>query len=736
MRKTSVLNGHSMKSIEKLVAAGDLTSARDLCLNSLRSSPRNGDIRQLLLKICIELNLIEDAIDQAKQLLTLFPYEQKYKSVFHELLNYLHTKWMIELMEGASKWYVQKFKSDGNGWNLLGISYIHQGKFEDAKNALLEAVKILPKNQHVLTNLGNALIALGLNREAITYLVRAIEVDPGLVPALNNLGNAYRYVGQVDAAIETYLRGIALAPNFAELYTNLGVAYAQNNRYVEAIASYDNALKFDPRLIPVYANKADSFRQKGEVKVAIQLCEEVLKLYPDCQEVWAAYGICLRDASRVDEAIEALIKAQSYKNTRNVLTDTAIYTSLLFCLNYQPDLSAEMIYGAYREYNQKHGLPYMSCWKPFLNPKNVTRKLKVAYLSQSFYSHVCKHFLFPLIENHDRQQVEVFAYANCVRQDEFTEMYKLAVDHWVDTNALNDDELAERIRADGIDVLIDIAGHTNDNRLSVMARKPAPVSAHWLDFGYTTGLTAIDYYITDDMGISGDCQHLFSEKLWPLDGPFLAYRPFEFAYGVEVANLPAVKNGYITFGCLSRSIRINHKVIRVWAAILDAMPTSRLIIDSADFKDAEVCAEMVSRFVAQGIEASRLEIGFHTPASHVLNKIDISLDCFPHNSGMTLVESLYMGVPFISLAGRPTVGRLGASILSAAGLADLIAFSEEEYAQKAVILAHDIDRLIDMRKNLRKQVENSALMNEAGFARSMEKAYRQMWQIYCEKGSA
>lgn len=736
MRKKSVLNSHSMKNIEKLISAGNLETARDLCLGALRVNPRNADVGHLLLKIYIQLGALGEAISQAEQLLSLFPFEQKFKTAFRELLNFLHVNRHIVLMEGAAKWYVEKFKTDGNAWNLLGVSYIEQGKFTEAKQALLKAVDLLPKNQHVLTNLGNALISLGDYRDAVGYLQQALNIDSKLIPAINNLGNAYRYTGQIDAAIETYRKGLVIAPNFAELHTNLGVTYAIDKRYLDAIAAYDRALELNPQLIPVYANKADSLRQKGDVRIAIQLCEDVLRSFSDSQEVWAIYGLSLRDAGRVDEAIEALIKAQSYKNNRSVLTDADIYTSLLFCLNYQPDLSAELIYGAYREYNQKYGLPFERYWKPFVNEKNVTRKLKIAYLSQSFYSHVCKYFLLPLMENHDHEQVEVFAYSNNARQDEYTEMYKNAVDHWIDIGTLSDDEAADRIRADGIDVLIDISGHTSGNRLAVMARKPAPVSAHWLDFGYTTGLTSIDYYITDQVGISDNCQHLFSEKLWALDGPFLAYRPFEFGKDVEIGDLPAISNGYITFGCLSRSIRINHKVISLWSAILDAIPTSKLIIDSGNFSDLEVCNEMVSRFAKYGIDASRLEIGFHTPASHVLNKVDISLDCFPHNSGMTLVESLYMGVPFISLAGRPTVGRLGASILSAAGLSDLIASSEEEYAQKAVILAHDLDRLIDLRKNLRKQLESSAMMNEIGFARSMEKAYRQMWQIYCEKGSA
>lgn len=719
------------KDVLALLNAGNLDAAKSLGERLLHSQNKP-DLFFVMQKIALLQEDAQNAIDYGQKMLKLAPYQAEFKAAYHEMINHFHRQRQFSMMLEAASWLTQSRSADGQAWNLLGISYIELGRFDEARQALERALAMMPNNKHVMSNLGNVLISMSCYGAAIDYLEQALQIQPDLVPACNNLGNAYRYAGRVTDAIKIYEHALKIAPDYAELIANLGVAYSQVQRYRDAIDCYDRALNLNPQLLPVYANRAEAFRLLGQLQDAIAACETALNQHLDIQEVWLVYGNALRDASRIDEAIEAYIRALSYQNLRNTSFNSAVYTSLLFCLNYQPDLSAELIYGVYQDYNVKNGLPYRDHWRPFLNDQSLSRKLKIGYVSQSFYNHVCKHFLLPLIENHNHDNVEIYAYSNSVRDDEYTALYRNAVDHWIVTNAMSDDEMAERIRADGIDVLIDVAGHTSDNRLLVMARKPAPVSLHWLDFGYTTGLTAIDYYLTDHAGITEDCAQLFSEKLWPLDGPFFVYRPFGVNSMGEAGQLPAERNEYVTFGCLSRSIRINHKVIRIWAAILDAMPTARLIIDSGDFKDPQICEEMAARFAAYGIQRDRLDIGFHTPPWDVLRNIDISLDCFPHNSGMTLIESLYMGVPFITLAGRPSVGRLGASILTGAGHPEWIAYSEEEYAQKCVILAHDLPGLKHIRQNLRQELEQSLVMNEPAFARSVEAAYRQMWEIYCK----
>jgi predicted O-linked N-acetylglucosamine transferase (SPINDLY family) len=353
------------------------------------------------------------------------------------------------------------------------------------------------------------------------------------------------------------------------------------------------------------------------------------------------------------------------------------------------------------------------------------RRLKVGYVSPDFNVHSVGRFLEPLLAMHDKAAFEVHAYADLRREDDATARYRNVVDHWSPTLAMSDEALAEQIRADGIDILVDLAGHTTGNRLGVFARKPAPVSVSWLGYGYTTGLSAIDYFLTDETAVPEGDDALFSETPWRLATPGFAYRS---AMGMgEVGALPALERGYITFGTLTRAVRLNHRTIRVWSAILSHLPNSRLVIDSRDFLDPAFCDELASRFADHGIERGRLDIGYHTPPWEVLQAMDIGLDCFPHNSGTTLFESLYMGVPFVTLAGRPSVGRLGSSVLEGVGRREWIASTEEDYVEKVLFLAADLAKLATVRGGLRQEMQASPLMDEAGFARKVETAYRAMW---------
>jgi len=333
------------------------------------------------------------------------------------------------------------------------------------------------------------------------------------------------------------------------------------------------------------------------------------------------------------------------------------------------------------------------------------------------------------LENHDRGHVDVFAYADIATEDDVTARYRRHVDHWVLTRQLDDGALAERIRADGIDILVDVAGHTAGNRLGVFARKPAPVSVSWLGFGYTTGLSAIDYFLTDETSVPPGYEGIFSEAPWRMATPALVYRP---AAGMgHPGPLPALERKHITFGTLTRAIRLNDRVIALWSEILKRVPGSRLVIDAGNFRDRLLCERFAAKFEANGIVRDRLEIGCHSPPWDVLRTFDISLDCFPHNSGTTLFETLYMGVPYVTLAGRPSVGRLGSSILQGLGRAEWIAYSETEYVEKAVSLANDSQALAEVRGRLRGEMEASPLMDEGGFARKVEAAYRAMWVKWC-----
>ncbi|WP_204250025.1 tetratricopeptide repeat protein [Rhodoferax koreense] len=505
-----------------------------------------------------------------------------------------------------------------------------------------------------------------------------------------NQANQLHDQGRLDEAEAIYRQALALQPAYAQAHCNLGLVLQDRGRMAEAEAAYRAALAARPDYALALHNLGNVLQHSGELVEAVACYRRALALGLDSAH---------------------------------------LFDNLLFLLNYHPDQSAEEIYEAYREYERRFGLPHRAAWAPHGNPRQTARVLRVGYVSPDFCNHAVGRFLEPLLAAHDKAVVEVFAYADLQQEDAATARYKTYVDHWVPTHGLNDDALAERIRADGIDILVDLAGHTKGDRLGVFARKPAPVSLSWMGYGYTTGLTAIDYYLTDEASVPVGAEHVFSEKPWRLPNlPYAVYRPSPDMG--EVGTPPVLQRGFVTLGTLSRSIRINAHTLRVWAQIMHRLPDARLVVDSRNFADPATCRDLAARFEALGVGAERLQIGFHTPPWDVLRGIDIGLDCFPHNSGTTLFETLYMGVPVVTLAGRPSVGRIGSAILHGLGRPEWIAATEAEYIDKVVALAQDPTRLALLRMMLRPQMQVSALMDEAAFARGVESAYREMFALW------
>ena len=491
-------------------------------------------------------------------------------------------------------------------------------------------------------------------------------------------------------AISAGRRAIELAPHNAEAHAAVGDALNAENRFFEARRAYETALTYD----------------SGHRKSRVNLCKVLI----DAGDVEAA-------ETSAREAVNAFP------------TSPSGYSNMLFAANYSPNKTPEEVFASYQECDRQLYQPLRKKWRPHNNARHQDRKLKVGYVSPDFRQHAANRFVEPLLEHADRARFELYAYAELTNEDDVTRRLKPHFDHWIPTATMDDTALADRIRADEIDVLIDIAGHTKGNRLGAFARKPAPVSATWLGYVYTTGLGAIDHIVTDAIMAPPGTEHVFSERPWHLRSN-LVYRPHS-GMGA-VSELPALENGHITLVTLTRAIRINHRTIRVWSEILKRLPTARLVVDSSSYSDQSMRAALAARFADAGIPAHRLHIDFRTPPWDVLRACDIALDCFPHNSGTTLVESLYMGIPYVTLASRPGVGRIGGSLLSAAGCDDWIAHTEDEYIEKVVALASDLPRLAEIRRGLRQRLEESILMDEIGFTRDFEAAIQGMFKNWCD----
>ncbi len=614
---------------------------------------------------------------------------------------------------------------------LVGLGNVLQAmdRLDEAQAFYRRAIELAPDCAQAHCNLGAVLHAKGQLDEAERCGRAALRIDPNYADALSNLGALLPALGRLDEAQSCCQQALLLVPDHAGAFNNLGVALQALGRLDEALDSYLESIRLKPERERTHSNLATLHQAAGRHEEAERSCREALRLKPDFADAWSNLGNTLTNLGSMAEAISCYRRALQLKPN---FEDA--HSNLLFLLNYHPDKSAAQVFEAYREYEQQFGQPHRQGWRAHTNNRDTQRRLKVGYVSPALRQHSSRHFLEPLLAQHDTTVVEVVAYAELNREDAVTQRYKRYIEHWVPTKGMSDDALAQRIRDDGIDILVDVAGHTAANRLQVFARKPAPVSLHWLDFGYTTGLRAIDYYLTDWPTVPAGSEALFSETPWRLDGPGLVYRP-DHGMG-EVNALPALQRGHITFGTLTRAVRINHHTVRVWAHLLHRVAGSKLVVNSGDYRSSSMQQALTQQFAAHGIGPERLQIGHQSPPWDVLRGIDIGLDCFPHNSGTTLFESLYLGVPFVTLAGRASVGRMGCAILSGVGRPEWVAHSEDDYVTTAAELAADLPRLHALRAGLRSQMQASALMDEADFARRVEAAYQSMFSAWATRQDA
>jgi len=608
----------------------------------------------------------------------------------------------------------------------LGNALTSLGQLCEVEACYREAIRINPDYADGYFNLGSILTTLERLDEAEFFYKKAIELQPDYVAAHNNLGTVLHALGRYDEAIASYKTALQIKPDYAEAFCNYGNTLAAKEQRLEAERFYRKAIQINPKLENAHNNLGNILNLMGRLDEAEESCRNALQINANFAEAYCNLGSTLGELGRLDEALLCWQNAIRIKPM-----DILSYSYMLFPLNYHPTKTPDEIYSLYQEFDNKFGSIHLKEPQKHTNSKNKDRPLKIGYVSADFKKHAIQNFLQPIIENHDKRKFIIYAYTGKPIEDSVTAIYKKYMDHWVPIYGLSDEALSNRIRSDEIDILIDLAGHTAGNRLGVFARKPAPISITYLGYGSTTGLSAIDYFLTDIYHSPLGSEAFFSEKLWRINSPCYVYRPAEDMGSISAS--PFGRNGYVTFGTLSRAIRLNDRVIKIWSEILRRVKNSKLIVNSHNFSSVYSQRLLLSKFSAHGIKPNQLEISYQSPAWVVLQDIDIGLDCFPHNSGTTLFENLYMGIPFVTLAGRTSTGRLGGSILEALGHPEWIADNESDYIETAVALALNTSRLIELRSKLRGEMEAGSIMDEVGFTQKVEEAYRAMWIKWCEE---
>jgi len=676
----------------------------------------------------------------------------------------------------------------------LGIGLEAAGATELAIRSYEAALAIDPSEPFAAYNLGKLLYTRGVPEEAERLLRQALESRPGFPEAqvvLSRVLESQGNLGAAAAALETAMR---LKPDdFGALYLYAGVLWKQNRldeaqgalkRAIaidpeNADANYTLAtlllargepadaerllrvvLKHDPRSVDAHARLFEVYELRGDLPAAAAEMEAVLRERPDWADALYNYGCVLKKLMRLTDAENAFRRAlaadpghfRAYRILGSVLlgqcrTDEALAlyraarerlpddidleSAQLFALNSSEQIAEDALFARHAEFGTRIEQAHPARFKPFRNVRDPERRLRIGYVSGDFCYHVITLFTLPVVERHDRSAIEVYCYSTGGRVDTFTRQLSARADVWRNVSSLSASGLADAINRDGIDILVDLGGHSGIPQLAVFAQQPAPVQASWLGYLNTTGMTRIHYRISDrhaDPPGLTDAYH--TETLVRLPHSQWCYRPFISAECAEMP--PFARNGHVTFGSFNQALKLSRAVRRLWAEILQRVPGSRLVI--LGVAEGRSRDELVTDLAGAGGERARITVLPYVSLQDYFdwfNSVDIALDTMPYSGGTTTCDALWMGVPVMTVPGTRPSSRSTASILSTAGLSEWIASSPEDYVRRAAEYAGDEARLVGLRKSLRERLRRSPLMDEEQFVRDLEAAYRKMWRNWC-----
>ncbi|RKP45606.1 tetratricopeptide repeat protein [Trinickia fusca] len=579
---------------------------------------------------------------------------------------------------------------------------------------------------------GLVLQQAGRFAEAAAIYRQILAVDPKQVDAMHLLGLVAYHEGDYVQATDWIMR--ALSHFESEIfYGNLGNALAARSMRAAAAESYRQAIALKPDYVPAHNNLGNMLREQGQFAEAVKCFKTVIALKPDYAEAHNNLANALVDLGELDAAIDA------YRHAIALRPDLLeARSNLLFILSYREDQSP----ADYLAEAKSFGRAATAQAKPYTDwrvPLTASRSgpLRVGFVSGDLKVHPTGYFLESILEHVDRRRIELVAYPTRRFEDELTARIKHRFAAWTCLASLSDEQAARRICDDRIDVLVDLSGHMNYNRLPLFAWRPAPVQASWLGYFASTGMPEIDYVLGDPHVLPDDSKDQFTETLWRLPDSYLCFTPP--VERVAVAPPPLAANGYVTFGCFNHLMKMNDAVVAVWARILHAVPNARLFLKAKQLDDASARDATLARFAKQGIEAHRLILEGRSPRTQYFEaygRVDIALSPFPYPGGTTSVEGLWMGVPVLCRRGDRFLSNICTSMLHSAGLHDWIAVDDEDYVAKAIAFAADGARLAALRSTLRASLAASPLCDAARFARHLEQALEGMSQQRIEQVAA
>ncbi len=692
-------NGSEGSGIDEAVGAaielfmvGRIDDSEKACREALRTHPKHADGLHLLAGICFQKGDAAQALKLMKQAIR----EKPLSAPFH-----LNHAIMLE----------------------------NQGHHEDALTAYGEAIRLDPAMDQPLIGRGNVNVRLGRFADALADYDRAVALAPTAAAVHLNRAVILRRLGRLEEALAAYDRALELQPRSPDIFANRGLVLVDLGRTEEALRDYERALGLNPDHAEARNNRGKLLTRTGRITAAITELEHAIRIKPDLATAHNNLGNALKGKCDLAGA------ARAYRTALRIRPGfPKVHSNYLFCLSYDPAVTDQELADAHREWGQRHGRPQRA-YTTWPNAPAPDKPLTVGLVSADLHSHPTGYFLEGVLSAADREHLCFVCYYCGAIEDSLTARLRSLSDQWRSVQNHSDRQLAEAIRADDIDILIDLSGHTRGNRLPCFALKPAPVQVTWLGSCHTTGVPAMDYILLDPTYVPAGCEGWFTEKVVRL--PDIRWIYTAPPYAPEVAPPPVLERGTITFGSFNNMTKINAQVIELWSHVLAAVPDSRLMLSWKTLGDEKECDRWRALFAAEGVSGDRLILtpgpGAHAKVLGDYAQVDIALDPFPFSGCISTCEALWMGVPLVTLPGPRPASRQTLGFLTAAGLTEWVADDADEYIRIAADLASDPNRLAALRRDQRARLAASPMCDQRRFAGHLEHVLRRMWRRWCEE---
>ncbi len=615
------------------------------------------------------------------------------------------------------------------------LRYYSQGDSDEARIVCEQVLKRRPNDAGAHDLLGVMELYAGRDDEALRLLERAVELQPGKAAYLFNLGLAYAKTGALEKATDVLRNAVQLQPSLKEAAVQLGMVLLERGEVDEALRHLDVAAAGASKaphivepLAKLFSELARTQLQRGQHADAVATLRRALALEPSRATHHALLSVALLGLGDLEGGLGALERVRALAPGL-----ASAHSSLIFFSAFSPSRDADRQLQEARRWSQQHAAPLFARRRPHPHERSAERRLRVGYVSPDFRDHVQRLYMLPVLREHDRSRFEIVAYSSVDVPDDWTPKLRAHTDLWRDVAKLNDGELAELIRDDRVDVLVDLSMHMRDNRLRTFAERPAPVQLAWLAYPGTTGVDGIDYRLTDPYLDPPGAPLPYSERSLWLPDTFWCYDPQSEE---PVRELPALARGQLTFGCFNNFIKLNRGVLELWARVLTAVPGAKLLLLAPSEWARELARETLEK---SGVTRDRVDfVGLQSRSDYLASyhAVDVCLDCVPSNGHTTSLDAFWMGVPVVTLVGTTIVGRAGLSHAKNLGLDELVATDADRFVAIAAGLARDLPRLAALRQQLRGRLQQSPLMDAPRFTRALEAAFREAWRSYCAAGAA